>query len=201
MDVYSTLAVHQRSEAWTHRELLSVLQLWCVRLIEEFKLNIPEVAIRVDTLRPTCYGHFRYGHNGFGLKGEIGINSSYIGDRDLWEVLGTLLHELLHAWQQAHGAPSARSNFHNAEFRQKAASLGLVIDTRGVTLYAPDGPFKQLLRQHGVAVPTSEPPTRERRRGNSKLKKWSCGCTNVRCAVADLHAQCLKCAQDFRRAE
>ena len=35
----------------------------------------------------------------------------------------------------------------------------------------------------------------------SKLKKWTCGCTNVRVAVSDFRARCLKCGNEFKLAE
>lgn len=117
----------------------------------------------------------------------------------MWQVLGTLLHELLHGWQQANGKPG-RSNYHNAQYRQKAQSLGLLVDEKGHTNYEPESPFTQLLREYGVDLPAIElsvadtaPPTG----GSSKLKKWTCGCTNVRVAVADFHAQCLRCGGLF----
>lgn len=196
--IYQGLALHQRSEAWFGQNLSVALQEWIVRFIAEFKLDIREVALRIDVLPCSRLGHFRVGHNGFGLKGEIALNSRYLETRPLWQILGTLLHELLHAWQHAHGNPS-RKDHHNEEFRQKAAECGLNIDRQGVTGYAADSPFKTLLREYGVAVPADEYiPTGERLKGKSKLKKWSCGCTNIRCAVADFRAQCLKCGNAFK---
>jgi hypothetical protein len=199
-DVYATIAQHQRHEEWDRRDLMAGLHAWANQFAVDFKLDIPEVVLCVDQLPSTRYGHFRKGHNGFGLKGEIAINSRYLtGDLPLWEVLGTLLHELLHAWQQAHGTPGRR-NHHNAEFRAKALELGLIVDRCGVTGYAADSPFKALLRRMHVVVPEEESvPTMRRPRGESKLKKWSCGCTNVRVAVADFRAMCLKCGNEFRR--
>ncbi len=199
-DVYDILAQHQRHEEWNRRELMADLQTWANRFVVEFKLDIPEVVLCVDVLPSSRYGHFRYGHNGFGLKGEIALNARYLTPNvPKWEVLGTLAHELLHAWQQAHGTPGKR-NYHNSEFREKAIELGLVVDRRGVTGYTADSPFKNLLRHFGVVVPEHEvlPPGR-RQPGQSKLKKWSCGCTNVRVAVADFRARCLKCGRDFSR--
>jgi len=199
-DVYDALARHQRQEEWDRRELMVGLQAWANKFAAEFKLDIPEVVLCVDRLSSATAGHFRDGHNGFGLRGEIAINSRYLTPRTpIWEVLGTLLHELLHASQQAHGTPGKR-NHHNAEFRAKALELGLIVDRRGLTGYAADSPFKDLLRRFGVVVPDFEisPPTL-RPRGNSKLKKWSCGCTNVRVAIADFRALCLKCGREFKR--
>lgn len=199
-NVYQNLARHQKTESWFGKDIIETLQLWAGRFNEEFKLEIPEVSLAIDSLRCTTLGHFRYGHNGFGLKGEIALNIRYLfGQREAWEVLGTLLHELLHAWQQAHGKPG-KGNYHNREFRDKAKSLGLLIDKRGVTGYAAESLFKDMLRRFDVVVPFFEVPLpRVRDKGNSKLKKWSCGCFNVWCAKPDLDARCMKCGQRFRR--
>lgn len=198
--IYPVLAQHQRDEEWNGREIVAVLQLWAERFIVEFKLDIAKVVLCVDRLSAKRYGHFRYGHNGFGLKGEIAINSRYLlGARPAWQILGTLLHELLHGWQQAHGHPS-RGNHHNAEFRDKARGLGLIVDRRGVTGYAAQSPFKDLLRRFGIVVPDEEVlPVVEREPGRSKLNRWACGCTNVWVAVPHFHARCLDCGSEFVR--
>lgn len=199
-NIYSALAKHQRDEAWSGQELVAGLQGWAARFIVEFKLDIGDIALCIDRLPSTRYGHFREGHNGFGLKNEIAINARYLsGERQVWEVLGTLLHELLHAWQQQHGTPGKR-NHHNAEFQAKARELGLVIDRRGVTGYLASSLFKELLRKFGVSVPDVETKAPEARpRGDSKMKKWSCGCTTARVAIADFRARCLKCGNEFSR--
>ena len=198
--VYPMIAKHQRDESWYGQEILSELQIWTERFTVEFKLDILEVVLRIDPLPVTRYGHFRYGHNGFGLRGEIAINARYVVGRPWWEILGTLLHELCHAWQQAYGSPGKR-NHHNAEFRQKARDLGLIVDRRGVTGYALESPFKELLRRFGVEVPAGEvTPTFSRTVSKSKLVKWTCSCpTNVRVAIADFRALCLKCNTEFVR--
>jgi len=69
-----------------------------------------------------------------------------------------------------------------------------------VTGYAANSVFKKLLRRCGVSVPDHEikAPT-ERPRGDSKMKKWSCGCTTARVAIADFRARCLKCGNEFKR--
>jgi len=201
-DVYEDIAVHQRMENWFGRDMATELQSWAERFIAEFKLDIPEVVIGIDKLPSTSYGQFRMGHNGLGLRGEITLNVRYLdGKRAQWEVLGTLLHELLHGWQQAHGS-SGKRNHHNREFREKAAQLGLLIDQKGLTGYAACGSFKSMLSRFGVEVPAtaSAIPT-SRPRGDSKLKKWACQCpVAVRCAV-QLEAQCLKCQALFERVK
>ena len=124
--VYSVLVKHQRDENWAGQQILADLQTWANRFIVEFKLDIRDISLCVERLPSNRYGHFRQGHNGFGLRGEIAINSRYLPEqRQLWEVLGTLLHELLHAWQETHGIPGKR-NHHNAEFQAKARKFCVV---------------------------------------------------------------------------
>lgn len=199
--VYRVLADHQRAEHWTHRVLLARLHEWAARFDDSFKLDVLPVSICVDTLGTKTLGHFRFGHNGFGLRHEIAINASYIQNRSFAGVLGTLLHELLHAWQQEHGTPS-KPPHHNAEFRQKAETLGLLIDRRGVTTYAPDSVFIGLLKEQGIECAGLHEPV-QAVSGKSKLAKWCCACEpafNVRVARQGFYAQCLRCGQVFRAA-
>jgi hypothetical protein len=199
--IYDALAAHQQSEAWELRDLLSDLHRWSGIFISELGLGVSEVSLTVERLRCTRLGHFMPGHNGFGLRGEIAINRAYLRRRDYWQTLGTLLHELLHAWQQAHGRP-ARGNYHNKEFREKALGYGLAVGQYGHTGYVPHSRFFELLAHYGVSFPEiPEPPAPSQ--GSSKLKKWSCGCTNVRVAVEDFRARCLKpdCGNEFLPGE
>jgi len=195
-NVYSLLAAHQRDESWFGRALVSTLQAWAGRFSVEFKLDIPEVVLCLERLPKDRYAQFRYGHNGFGLRGEIAFNTLYLhGQREHW---------LLHAWQQAHGAPG-KHNHHNREFRQKAWELGLLVDRRGVTNYRVTSPFKTLLGRHGIeAVEAEHKPAAPKVASRSKLKKWSCGCrpaVNVRVAIANFRARCLLCGCEFVRQE
>ncbi|QDT53026.1 SprT-like family protein [Caulifigura coniformis] len=197
--IYERLEEHQRQEEWERRELLTVLQWNKDVFIEEFKLGPLDVALCVDRLPANRYGHFRHGWNGFGLRGEIALNTLYMdGTRPFWKWLATLLHELLHAHQEVHGKPG-KGNCHNREFREKAASIGLIIDEKGVTQYQAESPFMDLLKRLGVAVRAEELiPEDGRKKGASKLKKWSCSCpVNVRVGAKDFHAKCLICNEQF----
>ncbi len=202
LSIYSVLAKHQLSEDWAGKETMDFLQTWADKFIIEFKLDIPQITLRVDKLPATCYGLFRYGHNGLGLRREITINTRYLtGKRPACDVLATLLHELLHAWQEMHGTPGDRTH-HNREFRAKAATLGLLVNEDGITGLAGESRFKELLMDSGIVVPAEEvQPTGRKERGDSKLKKWSCGCTNVRVAVKEFRARCLSCGNEFYRDE
>ncbi len=198
--IYQALADHQINEDWELQDLLCKLQIWAIRFNQEFRLRVPEMALAVDWLSRRRLGHFRRGHNGFGLRGEIAINRRYLHGREFWQVLGTLLHELLHAWQQTHGKPG-KGNYHNKEFRNRAREFGLVIDQRGYTEYESHSRFTELLKQFGVVVPElpPAPAIHAQHLGTSKLKAWTCGCTNTWAAVADYQAMCLKCGNKFSR--
>jgi hypothetical protein len=198
--VYRVVNEHQRQVDWDRREDAAFLQLWAERFNVHFKMHIPKVVLNLERLPSKVLGHFRRGHNGLGLEGEIGINARYLfGRGPNVQVLGTLLHVMLHAWQFTYGTRSSRT-LHNKEFRGKARELGLLVNARGDQGYTAASPFKDLLRRYGIEVTDQEiTPMRQVQPGNSSLKKWSCACTNVRVAVSDFHARCLKCGVDFVR--
>jgi SprT-like family len=195
--VYHILAEHQQQETagWDMERLIKELHRWKEIYVVEFKIEIPSVAFCIKPTRSNCYGYFRPGHNEFGLTREIAINKNHLACRERWQVLGTLLHELLHAWQDAFGTPGKR-NYHNAQFRETALRYGLVVDRRGVTDYATESPLMEHFRKYGVEIPELPKPS-PRPPGTSTLKKWSCGCTNVRVGIADFKAKCLKCNRGF----
>ncbi|OWK40993.1 hypothetical protein [Fimbriiglobus ruber] len=215
--VYRTLAAHQRAEAgWDYRHLSVVLDTWYRLFNDHFDLNVPRVPLRLDpAVQRNCAGYFRPGHNEFGLLYEIAVAVPPPGGLDrirLGDLLGTLLHELLHLDQELHGVPG-QNNYHNVAYRDRAAAFGLLVDHRGHQEYAPDSPFLALLSRQGVghppavrdsyAVAPGARPTAIRAvpkpAGKSKLRKWSCGCTNVWVGVATLHARCARpdCGRPF----
>ncbi len=201
--IYEELQLHQTTEEWDFDDVATDLHRWKERFDLEFKLNVPQIAIAIDRLSFWRLGQFRYGHNGFGLRGEITISTHHvvanIRPHDWWNVLGTLLHEQLHAWQQEQGKPGA-GNYHNVEFRNKAISLGLIVDQRGHTQYAPVSPFVSLLQRYGVTVPKLElpKPPANKAAAASKLRLWMCRCpVRLRVAIPKLQARCLNCGQLF----
>src|SRR5947199_1298346 len=194
-----TLRDHQRgTSSWDFNAVAADLHIWAERMIIEFKLQIPVPCLLIERLRRR-YGHFRPGRNGFGLKDEIGIDEEHLRQRPFWQTCGTLLHELLHSWQEYHGRPGRR-NYHNKQFQKKAASLGLVVDQRGFTQYEPgDTPFYRLLEKHGIHPPIlpEVQQTPIQRRG-SKLKLYECSCgVKVRVGRFRFRAQCLDCCGVF----
>lgn len=202
--IYSQLAAHQREEVWSLQKEIALLQEWSVRFIVQFGLGIVALALRVEKLPKKTLGTHRSGHNGQGLLNEITLSIEHVMSPHLWDVLGTLLHELLHAWQAAHGkAGPERKGEHNAEFIAKARECGLIVEKDGTQGYLPDSPFVELLREMGVDVPEfhGKPilPQREEKPGKSKHVRYECPCGQAaNCAAkGGFEATCRRCGKDF----
>ena len=201
LDFNSLLRNHSCSKAeWSERELANVLYGWADRFNTQFSLNLTTPAIGLAKLPSHTLGHYRSVPNAFGIDDEVVISLCHL-DRSLAEILRTLLHEMLHQWQHHHGHPSKNAH-HNDEFRAKAMALGIPTNKRGHSLGVVAGsPFDQLVQEMGIETVTGiKVPGSKPTGPGSKLKKWSCGCTNVRCAV-ELHALCHRCGKRFERAE
>ena len=203
-DINIELRQHQmKIDDWRFNSVVEDLHVWADRFILEFNLQTSTPAIMIEDLREGTCGHHRGGRNGLGLRHEIAINKEHLESDEYWQVLGTLLHELLHAEQEDVGK-SGRRNYHNRQFRERACEFGLIVDGRGYEQYAqPPTPFLDLLNRYGVKTPELPlPPITEPSGSRSKLKPWVCGCTprpiHIQVAVSDLRARCLKCRQLFR---
>jgi hypothetical protein len=196
------LILRQHQEAlgdWDVSVDIRELHRWAEEMIFEFKLEIPTPCLTVEALRGR-FGHFRHGRNGFGLRDEIAIDRSHLKNSPRWRVLGTLLHELLHSWQEHHGKPG-KANYHNVPFREKARVLGLVINEQGRTDFnlSPVAPFIAFLGRRQVQVPPVQPvaPAVSARPG-SKLKLYECPCgVKVRVGRSRFNAKCLDCGGLF----
>ena len=57
---------------------------------------------------------------------EISLNPKYLG-MSMEEIMSSLVHEMMHLWQFAHGNPSRRS-YHNKEWAMKMKEVGLQPD-------------------------------------------------------------------------
>jgi predicted SprT family Zn-dependent metalloprotease len=189
---------------WKIHILVSELHTWAERFIFEFKLQTGIPALMIDRIHKDRYGHYRPGRNGFGLRNEIAINEAYLEERKFWEILGTLLHELLHAEQEQTGKPG-KNNYHDKVFKKRAESFGLIVSSSGYTQYQPvPSPFLNILKKYGVTVPDiPQPIIPQDKSSKAKLKLWICECkpkpVHVRVAIEDFHAKCLLCNQNFHR--
>lgn len=97
---------------------------------------------------------------------ELGLNPGFFTLEPVEVVLSTLVHEMVHHWQQCYGHPTS-SNHHNREWGEKMKAIGLMPTSTGlpngketgrrVTHYiVPDGPYHkacQTLLAEGFALP------------------------------------------------
>lgn len=178
----------------------------------------PRIVLSFDVEDRRQLGHYKIGRDGLGLAWRISLNLIHLG-RPKAQVVGTLLHEILHAVQHESGKPG-KGNYHNAEFRVWCESLGIPTDECGVDHgIVKGGLFDAYCERHkleGSFMPGGRPPADALPPGmpmppplprpkGSKLKKWSCqDCVppvNVRVAVPDFEARCNRCLTDFVYAD
>ena len=187
-----------------YKNAVANLHQWAARFNDQFRLDLQTPAIGIDRIRGRVLGTYQH-RNALGLRHEILLAADHI-EQPMWNQLATLLHEMIHQWQDQFGRVG-KNGYHNRQFRTMAAKFGLIEDERGRTIAIEPGHFTQLLAKHGVDMATlpiveeqSISPFTSRRRGDSTMKKWACPCgINVRCAV-HLAARCLRCGGDFEEA-
>jgi len=74
------------------------------------------------------FGHFshqRWVNNKHEIKDEIALNPAYFATRSINEILGSLVHEMVHLWQFQYGKPG-RGRYHNIQWADKMQSIGLM---------------------------------------------------------------------------
>ncbi len=210
-DVASTPSPHHLIPA----DVVAFLYRHVDLMREEFFCGqVPEVVLSFDVTDRRTLGHYVIGRLSLGVRWALNLNPVHLA-RPVYQVLGTLLHELGHAWQHEHGTPS-KPPFHNKEFRARCEEFGIPTDEGGHDLgVRPGSPFEDYCRRHGVPFPSAAgaaeagspggkdltpllpvPPVTPR---GSRMRKWSCPCgVNARVAIADFQAVCCKCGGRFR---
>jgi len=101
-----------------------------------FNDKLPKCLITLQR-RSRSYGYFRPRSLSRldGIKtDEIALNPAHFRTRPIEGVLGTLVHEMVHLWQDHFGKPG-RPPYHNREWAEKMKSVGLYPSSTG----APGG--------------------------------------------------------------
>lgn len=197
-----------QTEDWGLGEMAQELYSWYDLFNKEyFSSELGAAVLSFDSSRITTLGHYVPGRNGIGIEHNINLNSRHL-NRAKWRLLRTLLHEMLHQYQESSNQKIKlpHNSYHNKTFQNMAKSLGIPCDAYGHSVEPPTDPFVAFLKQHGVELENGvcESPVIEVK-GSSRLKKYSCQCTEpfiVR--VADIRrrfeAKCNHCGQDFKSA-
>jgi hypothetical protein len=96
------------------------LQEWHRRLnAERFDGALRPIAVRVSRRMRSRLGHYAPAQRG--APAEIAISQRHVKRHGFEQALQTLLHEMVHQWQDEAGLPLG----HGADFRAKAREVGI----------------------------------------------------------------------------
>jgi hypothetical protein len=152
-------------------------------------------------------------------KYEINMSAEFLLYGGIERIVSTLLHEMAHFYNEIHGIKDVSSHqYHNKKFKDTAEKHGLNVekdDKRGFSVTSLNsvaldwlsslefrrdiftisrGNFEGFEGGEGDSDADEQP---KKKRKGSKLKKWSCGCTNIRVGAGDIDITCNKCKEKF----
>jgi hypothetical protein len=114
-------------------ELAAQLTAWHARYSERyFEGRLKPIEIRVSRRMKSRLGHYTAATTG-GEAAEIAISRAHLRKHGWPEALHTLLHEMVHQWQDESG----HTIDHGATFRAKARALGIAPYARRVLATRP----------------------------------------------------------------
>lgn len=133
------------------------------------------------------------------IRDEINICAEYLNSEHITEIL---IHEMVHYHNDVEKAKDCNNNgYHNKHFKSRAEDYGLIVNKSGRNGWCETEASEDLQRVidrikvdyklfelYRVVEKRTTAPT--------KMRKWTCECTIVRCAT-DLHAQCTECNTQF----
>jgi SprT-like family protein len=137
------------------------------------------------------------------LLNEITICAEAL-DRPAHSIVATLLHEMVHLsnYRASISDVGKDGRYHNQKFKTKAEAVGLVVEKdlhvgwAVTSLSAALEKKVSRLNVNAEAFAVFRVQPQEREKQPTKMKKWECGCTIVRCAV-QLDATCEVCGNVF----
>jgi len=134
-------------------------------------------------------------------------------DREEKDWQATLVHEMVHLWQNDFGKPS-RANYHNKEWANKMEEIGLIPSSTGfaggkktgqkmIHYVDVNGRFIKAfnaLKEKKINCKPNPEMTLIKKTDNSKTK-YICSCKNKVWGKPDLSIKCLICGSDFKQVE
>lgn len=150
---------------------------------------------------------------------EIALNPMYFATRTPEQILSTLVHEMVHLWQQHHGTPS-RTSYHNKEWAAKMHEVGLTPTDTGAPggketgqkmthIITADGRFAhacaRVIAEHPALLYSdraSDDDSQKARKKSASKSKYTCsGCGLNAWAKPEAALWCGTCQQPMTAEE
>lgn len=181
-----------------------------------FQGELPRVIITVQS-SPKAYGHYTPWESWREDGGQQGYKEINIGaetiDRPIENVIATLLHEMVHFYNDLHGVKdvSRGGTYHNKKFKEQAELHGLIIDYDSRIGWSVTSPSPALVEfiegqgWHGVslarngALCASGGAAGRKKSSTRKYICPECGCS-VRATKA-VNVGCLDCGVQMELEE
>lgn len=180
-----------------------------------FGRELPPCMITLNR-KPNCRGYFspdRFKHRGQGqTTHEIALNPDVFSSCTDREILSTLVHEMVHLWQQEHGRPG-KSTYHNQEWADRMKELGLQPTDTGEVggkevghkmthLIVDGGPFDALTQRllaEGFSLDwQSAAPVAGAPKKKDRIKYTCPVCGTNLWAKPGVHVACVECDEEFQ---
>lgn len=148
------------------------------------------------------------------VRHEISLNPAWLRSRPPIDVASTLVHEMVHLWQQDFGQPSRRG-YHNEQWARAMESVGLIPSSTArpggarvgqrVSHYIAEGgrfekAFARLPKRCRLPWTCDEPDAATKKKAKQKNKvKYTCpDCAANVWGKPGLAIACLECEQQYK---
>lgn len=176
-----------------------------------FKNELPIVEITIQSKgRSNVFGWFTVDKVWTNLdkkdaRHEINIAAEHL-NRPIEEIVGTVIHEMVHYRNLIDKVKDCSANqYHNKKFKAAAEEVYLEVEKgkRGFAYTSLSDKLKDWVKKMKFdesAFSHFRMMLKKATPAKTKMKKWECNCTIIRCAV-ELKAKCLNCDAQFIKEE
>jgi predicted SprT family Zn-dependent metalloprotease len=184
-----------------------------------FRKSLPQVLVTLHR-KANSRGYFspeRFTkRRGKAVTHELALNPDTFLDRTDEQICSTLVHEMVHVWQQEEGKPS-RTGYHNKEWAAKMKEVGLYPSTTGlpggkevgqrVTHYiVKDGPYAKgyaILKKSGFKLHWESAPAvfGTKPKPQSKVKFTCPKCEMNVWGAPTVKVTCTECELEMEAAQ